>query len=191
MGLVHHSFYVSSADLYTSELYVGEFVAPRDVVFSIASFWNTYLGSGEMSIRVITLDSSDNVTGDDTFTQDKAAHGTTSENWQRFQPDATIFLRSGDKAAVYIRSTDANDNSSRYCHIHLFDPTGSEFLDNETLIDGKTIAESLRYISAILAGKVSGAGTGTETLKGLDGTTDRVEVTVDAQGNRTAVSYDP
>lgn len=55
---------------------------------------------------------------------------------------------------------------------------------------GHTFEEVTRVMAAILAGKVSGAGTGTETFKGLDGTTDRVVVTVDESGNRTSVVVD-
>lgn len=57
-------------------------------------------------------------------------------------------------------------------------------------IDGKTLQQALRYIAATTAGKVSGAGTGTETFVGLDGSTNRLQATV-SSGNRTAISYDP
>ena len=70
----------------------------------------------------------------------------------------------------------------------------TEVLDviaTDTLIDGKTLREAVRYVAAVLAGKLSGAGTGTETVVGLDGSTDRVTFTVDTSGNRTGVSYDP
>lgn len=56
---------------------------------------------------------------------------------------------------------------------------------------GKTVRQALRYMAAMLAGKVAGAGTGTETFRGIDGATDRVQVTVDEAGNRTAIEYDP
>jgi len=56
--------------------------------------------------------------------------------------------------------------------------------------NGMTAEEVLRVIAAVLAGRVSGAGTGTETFVGLDGVTDRVVSTVDANGNRTAVTTD-
>lgn len=46
----------------------------------------------------------------------------------------------------------------------------------------------LRLFAAVLTGKVSGAGTGTETFKGLDDSTDRVISTVDDDGNRTQVT---
>lgn len=71
------------------------------------------------------------------------------------------------------------------------DSIAAALLDLASAIDGKTLRQALRYIAAMVAGKVSGAGSGTETFKGLDGVTDRVEITADASGNRTAASYDP
>jgi hypothetical protein len=56
---------------------------------------------------------------------------------------------------------------------------------------GKTLRRALRIIAAILAGKVSGAGSGTETFEGLDGSTTRVVVSTDAIGNRLNVNYTP
>lgn len=58
----------------------------------------------------------------------------------------------------------------------------------EVIESGLTAAEVMRIIAAAMAGKVSGAGTGTETFKGLDGTTNRIVSTVDNDGNRTAVT---
>ena len=53
-----------------------------------------------------------------------------------------------------------------------------------------TWEQAFRILAAPMAGKVSGAGTGTETFLGLDGTTPRVTATVDESGNRTAITYD-
>jgi hypothetical protein len=53
-----------------------------------------------------------------------------------------------------------------------------------------TAEEVMKIMASALAGKVSGAGTGTETFKGLDGSTDRIVSTVDVEGNRSAVSVD-
>lgn len=55
---------------------------------------------------------------------------------------------------------------------------------------GLTAEEILRIIASALAGKVSGAGTGTETFVGLDGTTNRIVSTVDGSGNRSSVVVD-
>jgi hypothetical protein len=60
---------------------------------------------------------------------------------------------------------------------------------NQVLVDGKALPTALQVIAATTAGKVSGAGTGTEIFKGLDGATTRVTSTVDSNGNRTNVAY--
>jgi hypothetical protein len=64
-----------------------------------------------------------------------------------------------------------------------------DVLQTDTPIDGKSIQAALRIIAAACAGKVSGAGTGTEVFKGVDGSTTRVTVTVTEDGDRTGVSY--
>ena len=52
-----------------------------------------------------------------------------------------------------------------------------------------TLRQAVRVMAAVLAGKVSGAGSGDEKFMGLDGLTLRVEVAADAAGNRTNVNY--
>ena len=55
-------------------------------------------------------------------------------------------------------------------------------------VDGKTLTEWFQIVGAMAAGDLSGAGTGTEVLKGLDNTTTRITATVDGSGNRTVVT---
>ena len=55
---------------------------------------------------------------------------------------------------------------------------------------GFTAEEIMKVMGAVLAGTVSGAGSGIETFKGLDTTTDRVVSTVDVDGNRSSVTLD-
>lgn len=62
----------------------------------------------------------------------------------------------------------------------LYDGTG---------VDGKTIVQALRIIAAAVSGRVSGAGTGTETFLGMDEATTRLTVSVDSDGNRSDVTY--
>jgi len=57
------------------------------------------------------------------------------------------------------------------------------------LVDGETLPAALQVIAAACIGIISGAGTGTETVKGLDKTTTRAVATVDASGNRSAITY--
>lgn len=64
-----------------------------------------------------------------------------------------------------------------------------DVLNVDTLIDGKTISNALKYIAAGVVGRISGAGTGTEVFLGLDEATTRVTVTVDSNGNRTDIVY--
>lgn len=65
------------------------------------------------------------------------------------------------------------------------------YLALDGIIEGSTsFVESMRLQNAILAGKVSGAGTGTETFRDLADTKDRIVATVDANGNRTAITRD-
>lgn len=59
-----------------------------------------------------------------------------------------------------------------------------------TIETGYTLAESVRLMSSVLAGKVSGAGTGTEVFRDVNDTKDRVTSTVDSAGNRTTVVLD-
>lgn len=54
---------------------------------------------------------------------------------------------------------------------------------------GLTVKQALQAIFATGDGKLSGAGTGTETFRNKADTVNRVVATVDSSGNRTAVSY--
>lgn len=61
----------------------------------------------------------------------------------------------------------------------------------DAAVDGViTLAEAIRLQNSVLAGKVSGAGSGTEIFRDLADTKNRVTSTVDASGNRTAVTVD-
>jgi hypothetical protein len=48
----------------------------------------------------------------------------------------------------------------------------------------------MRLSNAVLLGKVSGAGTGTETFRDINDTKNRIVATVTAQGDRTIVVRD-
>jgi hypothetical protein len=54
---------------------------------------------------------------------------------------------------------------------------------------GVSLRQAVRTVAAVIAGKASGAGTGTEVFVGLDGVTSRVQVNADSSGNRTNVAY--
>jgi hypothetical protein len=56
---------------------------------------------------------------------------------------------------------------------------------------GLTLRQALRLVAAATAGKISGGGTSTVTIRNAvaDGA-DRIVATVDSAGNRTAITYD-
>lgn len=58
-------------------------------------------------------------------------------------------------------------------------------------IDGKTFAEIVTLVAAVLLGKASGMATTTARFRSLDDAKDRIVATVDANGNRSAVTLDP
>jgi hypothetical protein len=61
----------------------------------------------------------------------------------------------------------------------------------QTPIEGAYTAEQiLKLIASALAGKVSGANTTTVNFRDVTDTKDRITATVDASGNRTAITYD-
>lgn len=55
---------------------------------------------------------------------------------------------------------------------------------------GWTLRQALKVILAALAGKVSGAATANVLIRDLSDSKNRINATVDVNGNRTAVSYD-
>jgi hypothetical protein len=103
---------------------------------------------------------------------DLAAVQTTADNIETDTQDIQSTL-----AALSIPS--ANDNADA-------------LLDRADAIEtGLTPRGALRLNTAALAGKVSGAGTGTETFRNaVADSKARITSTVDANGNRTAVSAD-
>jgi hypothetical protein len=66
----------------------------------------------------------------------------------------------------------------------------TELLDTQDVESGMSVRESLRLILSALAGKVSGGGTTTITIRNTADSKNRIVATVDANGNRSAVTYD-
>lgn len=61
---------------------------------------------------------------------------------------------------------------------------------DEEIEAGITMRQMLRIMAAALAGKVSGAGTGTEVFRNVSDTKNVITATVDSSGNRTAITLD-
>jgi len=60
------------------------------------------------------------------------------------------------------------------------------------IIEGTyTLKDAIRIILAFAAGKVSGGGTSSIKFRSTGDDVDRIQATVDASGNRTAVTLNP
>jgi hypothetical protein len=110
-----------------------------------------------------------------------AADPTNATSFGLTDLDATISSRMATFTLPANFSALAIDSSGRL----ILQSTGL----NQILVDGKTLPVAVQYIAASTAGKVSGAGSGTEIFLGLDAVTTRLTVTVDSAGNRTAITY--
>jgi hypothetical protein len=61
-------------------------------------------------------------------------------------------------------------------------------IERRAVETGVSDLAALRYLAAVIAGKTSGAGTSSETFKGIGTNTTRAVVTVSAVGERSAVT---
>lgn len=72
-------------------------------------------------------------------------------------------------------------------------PTSGVIADavlDEVFEGSTTLRQALRVLYAVLAGKSSGGGTATITFRDIADSKDRITATVDANGNRTAITLD-
>lgn len=106
--------------------------------------------------------------------------------------DITPFTTlSPQNLATAVWSAVAADNDDTGSMGEKLNDAGSASNPWTEVIEGNyTAAELLRIISAALAGELSGVGTTTITIKGVDQTTDRIVATVTSEGERTAVALD-
>lgn len=63
-------------------------------------------------------------------------------------------------------------------------------LDRSSAIEGYTLRQTMRLVLSALVAKLSGGATTTNTVRDVGDTKDRIVATVDADGNRTAVTLD-
>ena len=71
----------------------------------------------------------------------------------------------------------------------LLKDTAIEAIFNDVVVTGTyTFAQLMKIMASALAGKLSGGGSTTLTFKSVDGASDVIVATVDANGNRTAVT---
>lgn len=125
------------------------------------------------------------LTGSGDLTATRYATGNMTS---AIQPFTTL---SPESLASAVWSSVATANDTAGTMGEKLNDAGSAGNPWATVIEGSyTAQEMLRLIASALAGELSGAGTTTITILGVDGTTDRITATVDASGNRTSVTLD-
>lgn len=109
-------------------------------------------------------------------------HFSTGTN-KDFQDQVGANVVANALAAGVIGSSTFAADAANYIADSLLDRTNG-------IETSYTLKQSLRLILAALAGKLSGAGTTTVTVRDVGDSKDRLVATVDSSGNRTAVTKD-
>ena len=93
----------------------------------------------------------------------------------------SVSLRSNNSAGLIVTTGGAGASAQEVV----------DELMAEVVETGMSFKAAMRFIAAVLAGKISGAGTNTETFRNpVADSKSRIVATVDESGNRTAIIYD-
>lgn len=119
-------------------------------------------------------------------------NGSTFENWSdanyaSYRVTATESGASGRFTGTAPTATDWYELRERGASLAT---SSIVWVENPTDVDGYTLQEAMRIAVAALAGKVSGGGTTTNTIRAADDSKARITATVDSSGNRTALTLD-
>ena len=82
----------------------------------------------------------------------------------------------------------AGDTSTPDWTTRWYELAGVDAILDEVVVGSYTMRQLLTVMSAGLAGKLSGGGTTTLTFRGIDDASNVIVATVDASGNRSAVT---
>lgn len=144
-----------------------------------------------VGVHWVTIDLSDN--------DDAGFYAAGNDYTVVLYPDETVDGESVSSILAtfsiqnrYMRGTDnANTTKTGYSLSAAGNNAVADaYLDRSSGVEtGVTPRQYMQRTGALIAGKISGARTGTEIFVGMDGVTARVTVTVDASGNRTEIVY--
>lgn len=102
----------------------------------------------------------------------------------KFDESTAYPLKSADTGVTAIARVGADGDTLET----LSDEIAAIALLSETVVGTYTVQDILKVMAAALAGKATGGGTTTVTFRGVDDTSDVIVATVDANGNRSAVT---
>jgi hypothetical protein len=163
-------------DLPTNAELATALAAADDAVLSAVGTVDTVVDA----IKVVTDQLADTLED-----QGGGVYGFTADALQE-APSGSGLDAAGVRAAIGLASANLDDQLDAL-------PTAAENADavHDEAVDGATtFRQSLRLMNSALAGKASGLGTSTATFRDLADSKDRIVATVDADGNRTAVTRD-
>ena len=118
-----------------------------------------------------------------------AASGETAISAQ----SGWITVRNGDVLTCYVDGL-AGDTSTPDWTTRWYELAGvtaaavADAVLDEVVVGSYTMRQLLKVMAAALAGKATGGGTTSVTFRGVDDTSDVIVATVDANGNRSAVT---
>jgi len=118
-----------------------------------------------------------------------AASGLTAISGQ----SGWITVRNGDVLTCYVDGlagdTSTPDWSTRWFELAGVTAAGvADAVLDEVVVGSYTMRQLLKVMAAALAGKATGGGTTSVTFRGVDDTSNVIVATVDANGNRSAVT---
>jgi hypothetical protein len=154
----------------------GSAIVPTTVGYEVPLvIYYENLSTGVKSTMTL-LNASGAFLGTAPWTQMQASIGDADQASIAAKVDASTVLAK--EATVATRASQASVNAI---------PTA--VLDS-AVESGTSVVQSMRLVNAVLLGKVSGAGTGTETFRDVNDTKNRIVATVTNQGDRTVIVRD-
>jgi len=105
----------------------------------------------------------------------------------KFDESTAFPLKSADTGATQVARVGADGDTLET----LSDEIAAKMASSEIIEGTYTLKDAIRIILAFAAGKVSGGGTSSIKFRSTGDDVDRIQATVDASGNRTAVTLNP
>ena len=140
----------------------------QDFLVVTANVYDTLCSTDSLDVNVTSL-------ADDVITAAK------------FDESTAFPLKSTDMGSTQVARVGADGDTLET----LSDEIAAKMASSETIEGTYTLKDAIRIILAFAAGKVSGGGTASIKFRSTGDDVDRIQATVDAYGNRTAVTLNP
>jgi len=140
----------------------------QDFLVVTANVYDTLCSTDSLDVNVTSL-------ADDVITAAK------------FDESTAFPLKSTDMGSTQVARVGADGDTLET----LSDEIAAKMASSEVIEGTYTLKDAIRIILAFAAGKVSGGGTSSIKFRSTGDDVDRIQATVDASGNRTAVTLNP